>query len=490
MGVIDYIILAAYMIGMLVIGFVARGRINNMDDFILGGRRFGRMALIGTILATMIGSGMTMGTIGDAYMKGATGTAPWVYIGFATGLIVMGFMSRAMRKTGARSIAEIIAKAFGAKARFVMAIAVIAYAVSLVAINIAGLRTIIITVFGEHIALSIPAATAIAAAIAITYTALGGFYAVVWTDVAQLFIMIAGVFIIGPVIGISMVDGGLGTVTHYYTDQGMSLFNPVANGFSSGSLGFLLAYFLASPGDPTMPQRALSAKSNSVSKFSFITSGLIAYYFGFALLVIGGSCAVLMPGLENPDRALPSFVLAHYPIILKGITIAGLVAAIMSSFDSFLILSTTHIMYDIGRVVKPDLKDRTITRAMPILTIIIGAIGIIVALFISSLLSYLSVVFSIIGSAAVPATVAALYFPKRCSKWAVTIGIAAGGLVPTVLFFTRGYDVPLGDPVFMGLLASAACIVIFSFFLKDKPTQAELNANMHDVDTEPAVSAG
>ena len=63
MSILDWIIVLLYLVAMLAIGFFARGKIETMDDFILGGKRFGRLALIGTIESTMVGSGMTMGAV-------------------------------------------------------------------------------------------------------------------------------------------------------------------------------------------------------------------------------------------------------------------------------------------------------------------------------------------------------------------------------------------------------------------------------------------
>ena len=90
MGTIDIIVLILYVVGMLAIGFISKGKINSMDDFILGGKRFNKFALTGTILATMVGSGMMMGAAGSAYTDGACGTLLWIYLGFGIGLIWMG----------------------------------------------------------------------------------------------------------------------------------------------------------------------------------------------------------------------------------------------------------------------------------------------------------------------------------------------------------------------------------------------------------------
>ena len=416
----------------------------------------------------MVGSGMMMGAAGSSYTDRAGGTLLWIYFGFGFGLILMGLFSKRLRKTGARSLAEAISSAFGTNARLACAIVVVIYAASLVAINVAGLRTIIIYVFGDSLNLSMELATLIAVLIPIAFTAMGGFFAVVWTDTVQLVIMIVGIFILGPIIGIQAA-GGIDVITASYASEGLTLTNPLANGVSSGMIGLALSYVLASPGDPTMPQRALSAKDDKTATVSFTISGFIAFGFAVSLLLIGGAAHVLVPGLENADSALPMMIVQYYPPVVKGLAIAGMIAAIMSSFDSFLILATTHIMYDIGKVIKPDLSDEKIHKSLPILTVVLGIVGALIALFISSLLGYLSMVFSIIGSSVVPALVAALYFREKTSKTAVTLSIIAGAVVPAVLFFTVGYDVFLGDPVFIGLFSSVGILILGSLVLKDKP---------------------
>lgn len=379
-------------------------------------------------------------------------------------------MSKSIRETGARSLAEIVNKAFGKHARLASAIVVVVYAVSLVAINIAGFRTIIIYGFGDSFSLSIPVATTIATLVCITFTAVGGMFAVVWTDTAQLVIMVVGLFVLGPIIGIASA-GGLDAVTAGVESQGLSMTDPLSNGFSRPLLGFSLSYFLACPGDPTMPQRVLSARTDGTAKFSFIISGCCAVLFTLSLLFMGSSIITLIPGIDNSDAALPLFIVKYYPPVLKGIAIAGIIAAVMSSFSSFLILATTHITYDIGQVVKEDLNEKTINKIMPILTVVIGLFGLVIALFISSLLGYLSMVFSIVGSSLVPVLFAALYFREKTSKTAAILSIIVGAVVPAVLFLTKGYDVFLGDPVFTGLISSIVVIIVGSLIFKDKPKE-------------------
>lgn len=467
MGTIDIIIIIFYMLCMIGVGLYAKKKIKTVDDFVLGGRRFNRFALVGTIMATMMGSGMVIGVVSNVYQNGITGSIIWVYGGMAVGMVAIAVMSNRIRKTGAMSFAEIINKSFGKEARLVSAIVVVLYSVCILAITVAGLRTVIITIFGDSLPISIPMLTVIATIIAIAYTSLGGFFAVVWTDMVQLVIIVLAIFIIGPIIGVNMA-GGVDTITTAYTNAGSSLTNPLLNGFTVGMLGLGLSYLLATPGDPVMPQRVLAAKSDKVSKSSFLISCAMSVLIVVSLLLLGGSIFTIMPGLDNPDAALSSFILGYFPPALKGITIAALLAAIMSTFDSFLVLATTHIVYDIGMVVKPGMKDETRRKMMPILTILLGAATVIVALYVTEILGYLSMVFSIIGAATIPALVSALYFKKYVSKVGVIAGIIAGCVVPGYLFLTKGYDVFLGDPVFSGVIASVIAIIVGSLIFRNK----------------------
>lgn len=472
MGALDIGIIILYMLGMLFIGFYAKGKIQTMDDFILGGKRFNKFALVGTIVATLIGSGMTMGAVGNVYQNGAGGTVFWMYLGFGLGLLFFAYLVKRIRATGKRTMSEILSDTFGPAARIVSAVVVVIYGITIVAVNIAGLRNVIVYAFGDTITSSLTIATIIAATICIAYTSMGGFYAVVWTDVVQLCIMIFGIFFVGPIMGL-WETGGVTPIAEAYSLEGLSISNPFVNGVSAASIGFFLAYFLMVPGDPTMPQRALASKDTKSGQIAYGIAGFIGFGFGIALIIIGGVIHVLMPGLENPEAALPMFIAEYYPPVIKGLCIAAIIAAVMSSFSAFLILSSTHLIYDLGSSFKKDLSEEKIHKMMPLTTIIIGVIGLIIALGISSLFDYLYMVFSIIASALMPAFMGALFFREKMSKIAGVVSIIVGTLVPAVLYLTVGYDVFLGDPVFLGIISSAGTLILLSLILRDRPEPRE-----------------
>ena len=467
MGTIDILIVAAYFVGMIALGLYSRKKVTNMDDFVLSGRQLGVFTLVSTIMATMVGTGMTMGSVSNAYRLGATGTVLWAFGGFGLGLIAFAFMTGKVRETGKRTMAEVISSKFGKTSRLISAIVLVGYAIALMAINIAGLRTVIIAIGGEALQISIPMATAIAAAVAIFYGSIGGFFAVARLDRFQLMIIILGIIILGPVISVGYA-GGLAPIAETFTSMGLSLTNPLYTGLSTAALGFFLAMFVTVPGDPSMPQRALAGKSNSTTKKAFIISGFIAFAMGISLLLVGAATQVLHPGLENPDVALAHLILNNYPTILMGFTVAALFAAVISSFDSFMILGSTHLIYDIGGYMGLKADEKQVKKITSVATVVMGIIALIIALFITELFAYLYMVFSILGSSLVPTFIAGLFFADKVSRVAANASMIIGAIVPVFLFLTYGWDVFLGDPIFIGMFFSIATLVILSVVVKDK----------------------
>ncbi len=111
--------------------------------------------------------------------------------------------------------------------------------------------------FGDSLQISDITLTILATLIAIIYTSFGGFFAVVWTDVIQFIVIVIGIFIIGPILGVHLA-GGVDNIVEAVAAKGGSMTEPV---FTTGMLGLALSYFLSTPGDPVMPQRVLAGKT-------------------------------------------------------------------------------------------------------------------------------------------------------------------------------------------------------------------------------------
>lgn len=459
---------------MIGIGVYARFHIKTVDDFLVAGHRFNLFSLVGTLMAALLGAGMTLGMVGNVYNYG--GGILWNYIGFAIGLFLMAFfMVKPMRKTGRKTLAEVLGHGFGRLPRFCAAIVVVVYTTCLTALTIQGMGRII-----SYIAwicgwdLSINVAVVVCAIIVIGYTALGGLYSVVWTDVVQFVIMIFVVIIIGPIIAITST-GGLDVMSEAVTEatNGASLFS-LFQGIPIEYICYAaILLIVATPGDPTVPQRALAGQTTEITKKSFWISGIITIFFGIGLLLLGGAAVVLIPDIAEQygttEAAFPMMIIKYYPPVIKGFGIAALLAAVMSTISAMTLVGTTHLVYDAPRSIKPDLSDDTLKKVLPIAIFVYGIVVTYIALGVESIAAFMYMAFSIAGGAFLVPMIMALYW-KKASRWGVTMAIVGGFLTVAIMYITgnMGWG---GDPFYTAFAISLICGIVFSLLV---PGRAEL----------------
>ncbi|MCK9217448.1 MAG: sodium:solute symporter family protein [Firmicutes bacterium] len=472
MSTIDMIIVLAYMVGMFIIGLIARSEIKDMDDFILGGKRFGTFSLTATLMATLTGAGMTIGIAGSVVNMGAS--AIWTYIGFAIGLFATVYFAPIIRATNKRSLAEIIAGEFGSTPRVIVALFSAIYVMGSACMCLTGMGRMI-SYIGEPWGISITTGVIITTIIAVVYTAMGGLYAVVWTDVVQFIIMFIGIILVGPILAI-VKSGGIVNLANSLAAKDLSLVNPFVGSPISSIISITLIYFLSVPGDPTVPQRILAAKDVKSTQKALNYTGVAAILYGIGILIIGAASGYLLPNIAaeygTAEAAFPIFILRFFPPVIRGFTIAALIAAIMSTTDSMILVAATSLVYDIGSVIFPDVNEDKFKKAMPIAVIALGGIGLFVALRISSLLSALYFIFSLVSSAFIFPLLATLYW-KRATKWGITSSLLGGGIC-CIVMFAVGYMGPGGDPVFLSMLVSFVSLVVATYLTGGAQTERVL----------------
>ncbi len=466
MTFVDYCIVGLYLLVLIGVGIFARTRISTMDDYLIAGNRFTTFSLTGTIMASLVGAGMILGVAGAVYSHGSG--IVWNYIGFAAGLALFAlvYVDR-IRKSGGRSMAEIIAGRFGRLPRAVVGIFAAIYSFAILAMGVTGMARMFTYLSGGGI--DIIVATVISVAISVILTALGGLYSVVWTDAIQFCIMVAMIVLVAPAIAIREA-GSLANIHEALKSVGGSLTNPVSNVPVSYMVLVFLTMGMAVPGDPTVPQRALAGKNAGVVKKAFWISSAMSLLFGVALTVIGGAAVLLMPNIAaeygTTEAAFPLFIMHYFPPVLTGLAIAALMSAIISTITSMLLVGTTHLLYDFGQSVFPNVQEKTFEKLIPIGTIGFGTLMTFVSLRISSIASTLYFAFSLCGGAFMIPMLATLYW-NRASRWGITLGVLGGG-VTVIGMSLLGYSGFGGDPVYTGLLVSLIACVTGSYAFPEK----------------------
>lgn len=146
---------------------------------------------------------------------------------------------------------------------------------------------------------------------------------------------------------------------------------------------------------------------------------------------------------------------------MKGFMIAAVISAILSTLDSMLLMASTSLVYDVGSVIKPGASDKQLNKGLRIGVIILGSIGLFVALKLPSMLSAMYFIFSLVTGAFLAPLLATLYWEKA-TKWGITLGVVSGAVV-VIGMYIGGVMGLGGDPAFTGLIISSIFVYIVSY---------------------------
>ena len=290
-----------------------------------------------------------------------------------------------------------------------------------------GLQTAVV-LYAPALALSLITGTDPKAAIlimgvfSIVYTVFGGIAAVIWTDVAQMFVIWLGV-ILAILIPIFTVDGGLGSIISYAVSNNMIVgldFTPgISNPYSfwGGLLGSGFLYLTYLGTDQSQVQRVLTAKSLRETKLSLSLAGFVVP-IQTLLFLISGICLFTAFGgqaFENSDYVMLTFITQYLPVGMGGLVTAGVFAAGMSSVDSALNALATVTVNDFYKKCKPEASDDQCLKVSKLMTLFWGVFATVFALFLGGLGTVLDLI-NVIGPMFYPCMLSAFALAVFCKR--------------------------------------------------------------------------
>ncbi|HDD26674.1 MAG TPA: hypothetical protein ENF75_06275 [Acidilobales archaeon] len=351
----------AYMAFVLAIGFWASRRVKDLVDYIVAGRRLGFWLTFGTILATWFGTGVAVGGASMAYSFGLRGII-MDPIGAGLCILLFGlFFAHILRKLRYVTISDFFRVKYGKAMEVLsMIIQVIAYM---------GWTASLLVTFGDifEVYTGIPweQGLLIGTLVTIVYTMLGGMWAVTLTDFAQMIIFLTGIVLAVPFV--INVAGGWGVIASKIPPDMYSIL-PGPKFEYLGYVGlFGMMYYisswlvqgLGSLSCQDLVQRALSAKDAKTSRYASIAAAVGYWTIGLIPALIGIWATIILPDLENPDYVLPMIALKYLPLPIFTIFTVGLLAALMSSADSSMLIPSSMVAWNLLPMVKPNLSERT-----------------------------------------------------------------------------------------------------------------------------------
>ena len=341
MQTIPLIIVAAYLIGMLIVGFVVgKLKIKDSKDYMVAGRRMGLFMVAFSLSANNIGGGSTTGLAAKAF--GAWGmSAVWYVLTASIAMIPLAYFAPKIRKTMAVTIPEVVGRRFGKFSSNFSAVLNILALFCLTSSQIAASGGVVSTLTG----IPLNVALVLAGIVIILYTTFGGMIADQVSDLIQFIIILVGLAIATPIVvqgcgGWQAISAALPGEQLSFTKIGWV---PI--------VGYMFNYFCTFLSGPEMVSRFESAKDEKTAqRASLVSAVLMAAMAIFPTLLGLAALAVkdTLPALaENGSNAMMAVTSAHAPAVVTGIVSAAIICATMSSADSNLLCMSTMVMNDL-----------------------------------------------------------------------------------------------------------------------------------------------
>nr|WP_202603109.1 sodium/proline symporter PutP [Vibrio toranzoniae] len=484
----------AYLIMMLAIGVIAYKRTSNSTDYFLGGRSLGPWPAALSAGASDMSGWLLLGLPGYAYAAGFE--AFWLAGGLLVGTWANWLISAKRLRTysittESLTLPEFLSRRFNDNSKLIQTISAFFILLFFLFYTSSGLVAggkLFETVFG----LDYTTAVIIGTVCVVSYTLFGGFLAVSWTDLVQGLLMSAALLI----VPIAAMNGGLGQLStdlHNINPELLTLWNDAkGEPLSAIAIISLAAWGLGYFGQPHILARFKATRSNK----DLTTARRIAVIWT-ALSMIGAMLVGLVglvyvtnsgaPKLEDGEKIFMLLVNAMFHPVIAGILLAAILAAIMSTADSQLLVSSSAMAEDLYKqVLKKDATSEEIVRVGRFAVILISLIALALAMTPdSSVLGLVSYAWAGFGAAFGPAIVLSLYW-SRMNRNGALAGIVVGG-VTIVLWkqFTGGwFDV---YEIVPGIILSTISIVIVSLITGEpeeqvKKQHAEFEKNLVELD--------
>lgn len=375
---------AIYVVFCIWLGWFVSRKQKSGEDFLLGGRGLPLFLVLGTTVATMVGTGSSMGAVGFGYSNGWAGALYGV--GGAIGILLLALIFAPVRKLKFMTMSEELSYYVGGNKLVKNIVGVLIFIASIGWLGAHILGGGLYLAWIADIDLS-TAKILIAVAFAI-YVVIGGYTAVVWTDTIQAIILFFG-FILMAVFAVDHI-GGLENLYNGIDPAAISFLAVDKLGlFPAISLAFVVAVGVLAT--PSYRQRIYSAKNVSTVKKSFILSGGLYLLFSIVPAIIGMAAHVINPDLENSNFAFPFLAATVLPAgVALVVLIAGL-SATMSSASSDAIAGVSILLCDVWSMVtgKVPPKEKAVKYSRIALVFVIG-IALMFALTSNDIISYIT----------------------------------------------------------------------------------------------------
>ncbi|MDO5718945.1 MAG: sodium:solute symporter family protein [Tissierellia bacterium] len=472
------VVVIVYLLCMLGIGYYSSKKIQSNEDFMVAGRRLGPILMAGTLAATEIGGGSSLGVVEKAYGEWGI-SASWYVITMGIAFMILALIAPKFRASEVKTVPEYFRRRYGKTSGILTAIIMILPLIGLTASQFIASATIVSVMLG----LEFKIAVTIVAVVVTVYAVMGGLWAVTLTDFVQVFLIVVGMILAVPFA--SKLAGGFGQIKTNVPPETWNMFR----GIGPSTIISLIIMYIASF---TVGQEAVSryyaARDGKAALQGSVIAAVINFIYAFIPTILGiATLALINMGkidgeiiLKNgPKFALPTLAITAMPAIIVGLLFAGIISATMSSADSDLLGAGSIFGNDIYKIyIKKDASAEQVMRVTQITMIGIGFLAWIIAFNnTGNIINLLMFSFTLRAAGSFFPYIFGLYWEKASE--AGTIASLILGSVVVVLLehtpFTVGVDFLKDNPILLGLAVSLVSFLIFTKLMPTKRTDCDLD---------------
>ena len=460
------VIVVIYLLAMLFIGWYSSTRITSNTDFMVAGRRLGPLLMAGTLAATEIGGGSSLGVVQQGMENHGISSA-WYIITMGFAFVILTFLAPKFRAATVKTVPEYFRRRYGKSAGLITAIIMVLPLIGLTAGQFIASSVILSTMLG----ISYQTAVIIVAAVVTIYSVMGGLWSVTMTDFIQVFLIVIGMIIAVP-FAINMA-GDWSNVVANVPAETFDMFK----GYSPMAVVSLTVMYVATF---TVGQEAVSryyaARDGKAAVQGSILAAIVNFIYAFIPAVLGIiTLALINMGRFSADQfadvgaryALPVLAIEAMPAVICGLLFAGIISATMSSADSDLLGAGSIFANDIYRaVLKPNASSEEVMKVTRWVMIIVGVASMFIALFnTSSIVNLLMFCFTLRAAGAFFPYVLGHYW-KGASLAGTIASLISGSIVVVYLEKISGsvlFGIKLTQPIIPGLIVGLVFFVVFSY---------------------------
>lgn len=470
MHTIDILIFIVYMLVVLGIGIYFLRKNKTADDYYVGGRSMGSSVIGLSVVATDVGGGFSIGLGGLGFLMGLSGS--WMLF---TGLLgawlsavflipKAGKLSKRLKLYTFPQLFEFFySPRVALLAGIISAIGYIGFTSSQL---LAGAKLASATFEG----LDMTSALIFMGVIAVAYTAMGGLKAVIYTDVIQWIILLAGLILIGIPLGYHAI-GGMEAIRATLPEDFLKLNNIGWPTILNWAVTIIPIWFVGM----TLYQRIYATRTPREAQKAWYIAGAFEWpIMAFMGVILGLFARVAFengmfsymgfaPGeMLDAEMGLPLLLRTILPVGLMGLMMAAYFSAVMSTADSCIMAASGNIESDILKKIRPLPKSKRARLIQSqLITLGIGLLGLLIALRMENVLELMlhSYAFMVSGLF-VP--VLGAFFTKKGSATAAFWSMITGGAT-TLILTLLSVKLPYGlDPNIFGITAAATCYLLLS----------------------------